>query len=134
MKRLFGSTDLLLVDGVGALMTAIGVGLVLPALDGWFGLPIWALRGLGAVALGFATFSLGRHLTRTASAASLRQIAIANLSYCAATACLLWVHRSTVTDLAYAYFGFEIVVVVALSVWELRLARTLSSDPVAPAP
>lgn len=134
LRSRFTSTSILLVDGVGAAMTAIGVGLVLPALQPWFGLPAWPLRALGVVGLCFALFSLGRHFSGTASPASLRQIAIANLTYCAAGAGLLVSSRNTATLLAYLYIGFEIVVVVALSLWELRLARRLTKSGSAAAP
>ncbi len=121
---LFRSTSLLLVDGVGALLTAVAVGLVLPALQPWLGLPVWLLRVLGAIALCFAAFSLGRHFTGTGTSASLLQIAIANLSYCVVTAAMLIVHAGSATPLAHAYFGIEIVVVVALAWRELEVART----------
>ena len=124
---LFNSPALLLVDGVGALLTAVAVGLVLPALQPWFGIPVWLLRVLGVVALGFAVFSLGRHLSGTGTSASLRQIAIANLSYCVATATILVAYAGSATTLAYVYFGVEIVIVAVLARHELRVAR----DPAA---
>ncbi|MGE0786111.1 MAG: hypothetical protein AB7S26_10510 [Sandaracinaceae bacterium] len=126
-RSLFGSTEILLVDGVGALLTALSVGLVLPAFAPFIGLPVASLRLLGVVALGFAAFSLGRHFTRTATAGSLRLIAVANLSYCAVTSALLIVYAHTVTPLGAAYFVGEIVIVVALSARELGVARRVDA-------
>lgn len=123
---LLASTSILLVDGVGASLTAVGVGVVLPALQPWFGVPVGVLRVLGAVALGFALFSLGRHFSSTGTAASLRQIAVANLCYCLATATMLVVYRESATTLAYAYFGGEIAIVTVLAWRELRIARQVA--------
>lgn len=128
-STLFGSTSILLIDGVGALLTALGVGVVLPALQPWFGVPIGVSRVLGAIALAFAAFSLGRYLSKTAAPSSLRHIAIANLAYCAVTAAVLVVHRGSVTALAYVYFLGEILIVVLLARRELWLARQLERQP-----
>ena len=132
LRALFSSTAILLIDGIGAALTALGVGVVLPALQPWFGLPVVVLRGLGGVALGFAIFSLGRHFSKTASAASVRHIAMANLAYCVVTAALLVVYSSHVTVLACVYFIGEMLIVVALSWRELSVARRLTSGEHAP--
>ncbi len=128
LQRLFGTTSLLLVDGIGALLSAFGVGVVLPAFQPWIGLPVFVLRMLGGVALGFAAFSLGRHLTGTGSPASLRHIAYVNLTYTVVTAAILLIYASAVTPLAVAYFLGEMAIIVALSSHELRLARRLSTE------
>lgn len=124
--RLLGTTSLLLVDGVGAILSAIGVGLVLPAFQPWFGIPTLVLRVLGGVALCFAAFSLGRYLTGTGTPASLRRIARANLAYAVVTAATLVAYASTVTLIAIIYFVGEMVILVVLSSHELRLARRLA--------
>lgn len=127
LQRLLGTTALLLVDGVGALLSAFGVGVVLPAIQPWIGLPVFIMRLLGAVAVGFAAFSLGRHLTGTATPASLRHIAYANLTYTVVTGATMVAYAGTITPLAVAYFVGEMSIIVALSWRELQVARRLSA-------
>lgn len=135
MKRLASlcnGLDILLLDGIGALITAISVGLVLPLIQPWIGLPVGVLRALGGLALLLATFSLSRHLLGRGSGAALRVIALANLGYCSLTATLVIYYSDTTTALAYGYFIGEIVIVVVLAARELQLARqdwTRSAPP-----
>lgn len=115
--------SILLLDGLGAVVTAVSVGLILPALQPWIGLPTLALRVLGGSAVLLAAYSLSRHFTGRTSATALRRVAAANLTYCAVTAALLAWHAREVTGWGLAYFGGEIAIVVALSWRELTLAR-----------
>lgn len=123
LASLWGFPRIMLLDGVGALVTALSVGVVLPLLEPWVGLPVPVLRGLGAAAAVFAAYSLSRHVGGRTSAESLRRIATANLAYCVATAAVLALYAQEATALAFAYFLGEIAIVVTLSARELSLAR-----------
>lgn len=129
LRSLVSPSSILLLDGIGAVLTAISVGLVLPALERWVGMPAHALHLLGAVALGFAIHSLGHHVTGKGSASVLRRVAFLNLSYCAVTTALLIYYSAQLRWLAWAYFLGEIAVVVALSVREASLARIENDLP-----
>ncbi len=125
-RSLLTIRGILLLDGLGALVTAGSVGLLLPALEPWIGVPAAALHVLGAVAVALATFSLSRHFTRRTTPGALRFIALANLSYCAFTVGLLvWLWPAP-TAWALAYFGGEIAIVALLASRELALARKVS--------
>lgn len=122
-RSLLTTRGILLLDGLGALVTACSVGLLLPALDPWIGVPAGALHALGAVAMALAIVSLSRHFTKRTTPGALRFIAVANLSYCGITACLLvWLWPAP-TVWALAYFGGEIAIVALLASRELALAK-----------
>lgn len=115
---------LFLVDGVGALVTALLVGVVLPALGEYIGTPRPVLRALALAAAVFAAYSL------TCAAAQptrwpgyLRGIALANAAYCLVTAAVLVRYSATIHLLDWLYFVGEIVLVGALVMLELRVAR-----------
>ncbi len=118
---------ILLLDGIGAMLTAITVGLILPVLQAWIGLPTLTLRLLGGFAMVLAAYSLSRHFTGRTTPTALRRIASANLAYCALTAAIVAWHARDVTAWGFAYFGGEIVIIAALSWRELALAR--SNEP-----
>jgi hypothetical protein len=115
---------LFLVDGVGALVTALLVGAVLPTLREHIGMPGPVLRVLALIASVFAAYSL------TCAARPprrwpiyLRSIALANATYCLVTAALLIRFAALLQVLDFLYFVGEIVVLSTLVALELRVAR-----------
>jgi hypothetical protein len=112
-----------LADGLGALLSTLMLGL-LALWEPFFGMPQAILYRLMPVAGAFALYSLG-----CAAAGPrrwrpfLRGIAVANLLYCCATLALVAYHLEKLTPLGLAYFLSEKAVVVALAIFELRLAR-----------
>jgi len=120
---------LFLVDGVGALVTALLVGLVLPALGEHIGTPRPVLRALALTAAVFAAYSLTCAATRPKRwPGYLRGIALANAGYCLVTAAVLIRFTAALHVLDWLYFVGEIVVVSALVTLELRVARAATSD------
>ena len=129
---------LFLVDGVGALVTALLVGVVLPTLGEHIGTPrpvLWALALTAAV---FAAYSLTCAATRPKRwPGYLRGIALANAGYCLVTAALLIRFTAALHVLDWLYFVGEIVVVWALVTLELRVVRAAATEappPTARAP
>lgn len=113
-KRLF------LIDGLGALLTALCLGVILIRFESAFGMPKNILYYLAAVALGFAIYSLCCHFYLTdRRKAYLRGIAIANLFYCCVTTILVFVHYQDLTVLGLGYFLVELMVVACLIIVEL---------------
>jgi FtsH-binding integral membrane protein len=120
---------LFLVDGVGALVTALLVGVVLPTLGEHIGTPRPVLRALALTAAVFAAYSLTCAATRPRRwPGYLRGIALANAGYCLVTAALLIRFSATLRALDWLYFVGEIVVVWALVTLELRVARAAVTD------
>lgn len=120
---------LFLVDGLGAMVTALLVGVVLPALGEHIGTPRPVLRTLALTAAVFSVYSLTCAATRPARwPAWLQGIAIANAGYCLATAAVLIRFRATLQALDWLYFVGEIVLVSTLVMLELRVARAAAPD------
>ena len=116
--------QLFLLDGVGALVSALSLGLVLTRYQELIGMPLSTLRGLSVVACVFATYSLTcATLAPVRWDRFLAGIGIANLSYCAATVLLLYVYSERLQPLGWGYFVAELAIVVPLAVFELSVAR-----------
>jgi hypothetical protein len=119
---------LFLLDGVGALVTALLVGVVLPALGEHVGTPRPALRALALAAAVFAAYSLMCVAARpTRWPRYLRGIALVNAGYCVVTAAVLIRFASLLHLLDWLYFVGEIVVVLALVTLELRVAHAATT-------
>lgn len=115
---------LFVIDGVGALVTALSVGVVLPMLGEHIGMPRPVLRALALTGVVFAAYSLTCAATLPRRwPAYLQGIALANASYCVATAAVLVRFSATLHVLDWLYFVGEIVVVGTLAAMELRVAR-----------
>jgi hypothetical protein len=117
---------LFLTDALGAMLTvALTVG-VLARWTQWFGMPAGALYKLAIAGSVFAVYSFGCFLfIRRSFSPFLRIIALANVSYCAATMALCIVYRTQITHLGWVYFIGECLVVVAIAVVEMRVAARL---------
>jgi FtsH-binding integral membrane protein len=121
------------MDGVGALVTALLVGVVLPTLGDHIGMPRPVLRALALTAAVFAAYSLTCAATRpTRWPDYLRAIALANAGYGVVTAALLVRFHATLHVLDWLYFVGEIIVMGALVTFELRVARAGTTDPSPP--
>lgn len=104
-------------DAAGAALSAVTLGLILPALQPWFGLPVAPLRVLGAVAVGYAIASL------TVSLGAVRDlrpalvvVMAANVAFLAATVATAVYHRESVTALGWTFIGVDAAVVLGV-VW-----------------
>lgn len=117
---------LLLLDAVGALVTALATTLILAPERVRSGLPSELLYVMGAVAGCFACFDVVALHFRLDPSITLRIVACANLSYCAGAAASLYVYHARVTNLGFMYFFIEIPMVVCLAVWEWKSAKMLS--------
>lgn len=114
-KRLF------LVDSLGALLTAVMLGLVLASFETVFGMSQKPLRLLAMVAFLFAAYSVscylwaGKHWRPT-----LKLIALGNLAYCCLMMGFVYHHYSSLTILGLVYFLVELLIIAGLAMIELR--------------
>ena len=110
-----------LLDGIGALVTAISLGIVLTKFNAYFGMPIPVLHKLALVACGFAVYSLSCHFLLTAKWGKfLKPIIFANAAYCVASAILVVYHFEKLTIIGIVYFVIEILIIVALIYIEIN--------------
>jgi len=119
LKKLF------LLDGFGAILSAILLGIVLVKLEEYFGIPKTTLYILAALPCFFAIydfycyFKIEKNLDKF-----LKGIAIVNLLYCCLSLGFAFHHYQEITYLGWAYIIVEIIIVVAIAIIELRAAKT----------
>lgn len=112
------------VDGVGALLSAVTLGLVLPVFQAWIGLQLSVLFLLAIGALALAIYSLVNAFGIILYRPIWLKITIAgNIFYCATTAMLLIAFSGQITALGAAYFLGELVIILALATIEIMALK-----------
>ncbi len=115
-KRLF------LVDGLGALLTALLLGVVLVRFEVLFGMPKTTLYLLSLIAIVYTIYSFCCCFFNFSNwRPYLKAIIIANILYCILTTWLVFYFFSLLTILGLVYFLLEIIVICFLIVIELRV-------------
>ena len=116
--------NLFLIDGIGALVSAIFLGIVLVSLHSLIGMPRNILYLLAVIPCFFAVYSFTCHFAAIKNwQPYLKIIAVANLLYCCLTLGLVLGLREQLTYLGIGYFIIEIIIVVALAIFEWRTAQ-----------
>ena len=111
-----------LIDGVGATLSALSLGVVFTALWEYVGMPRPVLLPLALVALAYAAYSIRCYYQRRNQwRRCLRIISSANLAYIGVTAGLVVAFWARLTVLGVTYFLLEIVLIGALVVVERRV-------------
>ncbi|TXF89771.1 hypothetical protein FUA23_08775 [Neolewinella aurantiaca] len=114
---------LFLIDGLGAILSAVSLGFILPYFNEYIGLPSTSLYLLAVLPVVFAAYSLACYYLRPVHFQPfLAGIAIANFAYCCLTTTVLLINRHSVTNLGAAYFTAEIIVISVLVYIEWRTA------------
>lgn len=117
----YSAKKLLLLDGVGALTTALLLSQVLARFEPLFGMPKNVVFILSGVAGCFALYSITCHLIiKNNFERYLKVIITANLIYCVATCGLVIFHIQTLTWFGIAYFSGEIIIISMLVLAEYR--------------
>lgn len=117
-----------LIDGMGALVSAVLLGLVLTRLETFFGLPKHVLYLLSGIALLLAVYSLSNAFMQPANPSiRLKLIAVANLLYCLLTVVLLLIYYPQLTVYDLLYFMGELLIIVSLAAFELKAAAASRS-------
>ncbi|TCC98860.1 hypothetical protein EZ444_04095 [Pedobacter hiemivivus] len=117
---------LFLIDGLGALLTAFFLFVVLRNFNDYVGMPIWILNSLSLIAVCFCVYSaacfffLKQHWTPF-----IIGIGMANLLYCVLTFGILIIHFPIISIAGIAYFLVEIVLICGLVYIELKVAKTI---------
>ncbi|MDX2249594.1 MAG: hypothetical protein SF052_22610 [Bacteroidia bacterium] len=115
---------LFLIDGVGAIVSAFLLGVVLVRWERVFGIPAPTLYLLASLPVLFAVYDFYCYQTQKEKpGVFLRTIALANLLYCLLSMGFAFYHFPTITIWGGAYILSEILIVVLLAMLELRLAK-----------
>lgn len=116
--------QLILLDGLGALVSAFMLGIVLVKFESYIGIPKSTLYILAAIPCFFAVYDfICYFIIRKKLSGFLKVIAYMNLLYCALSLALALSHSDTITLLGWAYIVIEIIIVIALALYELRVAN-----------
>ena len=115
---------LFLIDGIGALVSAFSLGVLLVQFEHLFGMPAEVLFYLAFGASAFAIYSLTCHFRFPSNwRIFLKAIAISNLIYCGITLGLVFYYKQDLTYIGLAYFIIELVVIISLARIELKTAN-----------
>ncbi|MEM9548197.1 MAG: hypothetical protein AAGA77_19605 [Bacteroidota bacterium] len=116
--------SIFLIDGYGALLSMFLYLALLATYSGFFGMPRLTFISLGLLAALYAVYSFSCYLIKVKNWSSyLRVIAIANLLHCLLTCVLIIYYWRMVTIWGVFYFVGEILIVTALAMYELKLAK-----------
>ena len=122
MKIFLLDKKILLLDSLGALLTAINL-LVIPLLESYTGIPRDIALILVPLPILYSIFSLFSYKFGNDNWRSLlKMIAIANLFYCCLTLYITWINFDTFKILGIIYFIVEILIIVVLAIFELKIA------------
>ena len=117
---------ILLCDGLGASLSAVMLGIILPAFKPLVGLPISLLHLLATLALLYAAYDFC--CLRWADHGHpqwLSAIILANLSHVILTLIYLWVYRREIQTFGVVYFIGEIFVVLVIVVYQVKIVKRL---------
>ena len=118
--------SLFFVEGIGAILSAFLLGVVLVRFESIFGIPPSTLYLLAAIPIFFAIYDFIRYRKDEVKIGRfLKAIAIMNLLYCCVSIGFALYHINTITNLGWTYILVEISIVITLSTTELRIANRL---------
>lgn len=114
---------LFLLDGFGAIISALFLGVVLYQFEEFFGMPRPALVPLAGAAVGFAVFSLTCAALRPSNwRVFARLIASFNFVYAVVTFVILIQGNHPLTPFGIVYFVNELIILAAVITLELKTA------------
>lgn len=112
------------MDGLGAILSAVLLALVLPLFVDLLGMPIETLFILSILPVGYAIYSLLCYLMDPFQwKFYLSVIAIANFLYCLVTMVYLVLNLEQTTIFGELYFVLEMIVVASLATFELKISN-----------
>ncbi|NND34978.1 MAG: hypothetical protein HKN76_20500 [Saprospiraceae bacterium] len=119
--------SLFLIDGLGALLSAFLLGVVLVRLEAVFGIPPSALYFLAAWPILFSIYDYYCYRKDPDKlGVYLRGIAVMNLLYCCLSIGLACYHQDVIALFGWMFFILEVAIVITLSLLELRVAKELT--------
>ncbi|MFN3299573.1 MAG: hypothetical protein ACK41Z_05200 [Sediminibacterium sp.] len=116
-----------LVDAIGAIISVLSL-LIPYAFEALFGMPRSTVRIFISIAIVCSIYSTTIYLTKIENwKPYLTIIALFNISYCIFTGYHIFKNLNTITLLGHLYFIAEILIILTLSIIELRLSRTTTN-------
>jgi hypothetical protein len=120
----FTTSTNILIDSLGALLSAVMLGIVLARLEPVFGMPEKALYYLSFIACIFSVYSFMCFFRKVKNwKIYLKVIALANLLYGCLTTGLVIYFYPKLTALGVTYFVLELIVISVLVMIEIKAAQ-----------
>jgi len=108
--------ELFLVDGIGAIVSAISLGIILVEYEYIFGIPIPSLYLLAAIPCVFIVYDALCYFTlKSDYGIFLKIIAALNIAYCLFSAGIAIYHRYQLFSLGWLYISVEIAIIYKLA-------------------
>lgn len=115
------SKKIFFIDGMGGVLSALFLGVVLVRMQEGIGMPVPVLYFLASIACVFAVYSMCcRFLLTAQHKPFLLAITVANILYCCVTVGLVLYFYDVLTSLGLLYFVLELIVLIALIAIELN--------------
>jgi len=112
---------LFLIDGTGAMVSALFLGIVLVKCNRYIGIPAQILYLLASVAVVLSMYSFTCYKKRVRNWKYwLKGISILNLLYCALTVLIVAYHWNQIKTLGVTYFFIEIILIIVIAVFEWK--------------
>jgi len=113
-----------LFDGIGALVSAIFLGIVLIKLQHLIGMPKPVLYKLAGLASILCVSSLYCYFFLKSNwKPFLKLIAFGNIFHCLITILFLFIHSQSIATLGFVYFINEMIIIIPLALFELKMAN-----------
>ncbi len=117
---------LFILDGLGALLSAFLLGVVLVQLESYFGIPRNTLYFLAFLPCLFVVYDLFCYWRVEQNIGFfLKVIAVINVLYCCLSIGFAFYHMERITALGWGYILIEILIVLAVAFVEWRVAGDL---------
>lgn len=120
---------LFFIDGLGAMLSAFILGVILVKFEIIFGIPASILYVLASIPILFAIYDFINYRKKHPNIGyHLKGIAILNLMYCFLSLGLTLYHYKTVSKLGWAYILIEIAIVLFLASIEFKVGEKLIKE------
>ena len=117
--------SIFLLDGNGAILSVVFLGIILPSLQSFIGMPIRSLYFLAAIPVFFAFYDFYLYFRTPKNwKPFLRAIAYANLIYCIISIGMVINHFPELTYLGITYFLLEIIIILIIVYIELKASAS----------
>jgi len=120
---------LFLMDGLGAIISAFMLGVVLVEFENIFGIPRPTLYFLALLPCAFAAYDFYCFIKlKEDFGLFLKVIASINIAYSCLSLGLAFYHSKVVSNLGWTYVVFEIIIVIILAKLEFKTANRISGS------
>ena len=119
----FNQKNIFLFDGIGALLSAVFTGLLLPLFSDLLGIQTEILHRLALLPMNYAVYSLSCYkLVKKIRSWNLLVIIFANLAYCLISGTVIF-KTDGIANLGTSLLLAEILVVIAVVALEIRVYK-----------